>query len=126
MLWSEMDSETARQADEAEAVLNRLIGKEFGGDAYLRRDPRFGEYRLFWKRPELGKACETGRSETELFLFTPEHTTAQDMLWNSHFGFNEASTLEKDRLSDTPLSLAFANVSKGILDYLWDKAHPNE
>lgn len=54
MLWTEMDEDALRQADEAEAVLLRFIRREFGDDSYLRRDPCFGEYRLFWSREELG------------------------------------------------------------------------
>lgn len=72
------------------------------------------------------RGCNSYGHNAELFLFTPEQTTAPAMLYNSTFGLDAASMIEKHVLSDTPLSSALANVSQGVLDYLWNEAHPTE
>lgn len=125
VLWSEMDEDWARQADEAEAVLRPLIAKEFGKDAVLSRDHRIGEYTLRWGRTDLVGGANGKRRDYELFLFGAEDNTTHAMLWNSMMDFHQSSMNEESYFKQTPLSLAFSNVSQAIFDYIeakWEQA----
>ena len=126
MLWSEIDEDWARQADEAEAILRPLIAKEFGEDAVLSRDPRVGEYSLRWTRTDLVGGSNGKRRDYELFLFGDEDNTTHAMLWNAMLGLHQSSMSEDDMyMRQTPLSLALENVSQGIFKYIetkWEQA----
>lgn len=115
---AEADSEISRNADEAEAVMNEVIREVLGPDATMGRDLFYGHYLLKWTNPNLGNATETKKPEMEVYLFGSAHTTLEDMLWEAHLGFYDASNLEKDYQGNTPLAIALTQAGKGILDYL--------
>lgn len=126
--WGDMDSETARQADETEAVISEIVKEVFGSDATLIRDDFYGRYLLNWTDPNLGNASETGKPQVEVCLFGPTHTTLPVMLWEAHLGFDDASDYEKgidkysvisyDYEGNPRLAVAHAQVSQGIVDYI--------
>ena len=125
VLWSDMDDETARQADEAEVVLKPILAKSFGEDATLSRDRRFGEYTLRWTRTDLVGGANGKRQDYELFLFGEEDRTTHAMLWNAMLWLNQASSFEENYFKPTPLSRALGDVSDGIFDYIktkWEQA----
>ena len=126
VLWSEMDEDWARQADEAEAVLRPLIAQEFGKDATLSRDRRIGEYTLRWTRTDLIGGANGKQRDYEFFLFGEEEAKTHDMLWNAMLWLHQASMFEETYdMRRTPLSLALENVSQGIFKYIetkWEQA----